>query len=131
MVMAQKSGRCDLRVNEGPAYSRRQLLAKAATAASRVAAYLCVGVRLSWCQNASVQIQGVPTGAACTFKMRPTTAPSAPPSRVIPTAHDCFIHFDERPLDYRLRQSVPLQYLIIERHQHFELCKRCLPKALV
>src|SRR5262249_22208090 len=42
-----------------------------------------------------------------------------------------FIHFEERPLDRRLRQSVPLQHLIIEPHQHFELCKRCLPKVLV
>ena len=47
------------------------------------------------------------------------------------TEHDCFIHFDEHPLDYRLRQSVPLQYPIIDPHQHFELCERCLPKALV
>ena len=45
--------------------------------------------------------------------------------------HDGFIHFDERPLDHRLRQSVPLQYLIIAPHQHFELCERCLPKVLV
>ncbi len=45
--------------------------------------------------------------------------------------HDGLIHFDERPLDRRLRQSVPLQYLIIEPHQHFELCERCLPKVLV
>jgi len=44
--------------------------------------------------------------------------------------HDGFIHFDERPLDHRLRQSVPLQYPI-ERNQHFELCERCLPKVLV
>src|SRR5262249_15263740 len=29
----------------------------------------------------------------------------------------------------RLRQSIPLQYLIIEHHQHFELCERCLPKV--
>jgi hypothetical protein len=35
--------------------------------------------------------------------------------------HDGLIHFEERPLDRRLRQSVPLQYLIIEPHQHFEL----------
>src|SRR5262245_49100081 len=55
----------------------------------------------------------------------------ASPSRVIPTEHDGFIRFDERPLDHRLRQSVPLQYLIIEPHQHFELCERCLPKVLV
>jgi hypothetical protein len=27
--------------------------------------------------------------------------------------HDGLIHFEERPLDRRLRQSVPLQYLII------------------
>src|SRR5262249_24575361 len=47
------------------------------------------------------------------------------------TEHDYFIHFDERPLDHRLRQSVPLQYLILEPHQHFELCERCLPKVLV
>jgi len=33
------------------------------------------------CQNASVHIQGIPTGAACTFKMRPTTAPSASTSK--------------------------------------------------
>jgi hypothetical protein len=45
--------------------------------------------------------------------------------------HDGFIRFDERPLDRRLWQSVPLQYLIIEPHQHFELCERCLPKVLV
>src|SRR5262245_64576606 len=45
--------------------------------------------------------------------------------------HDGFIHFDERPLDHRLRQSVPLQYPIIDPHQHFELCERCLPKVLV
>src|SRR5262249_17670667 len=44
--------------------------------------------------------------------------------------HDGLIHFEERPLDHRLRQSVPLQYLIID-HQHFELCERCLPKGLV
>src|SRR5215472_5254801 len=42
--------------------------------------------------------------------------------------HDGFIHFDQRPLDHRLRQSVPLQYLIIERHQHFELGERCLSR---
>jgi hypothetical protein len=47
------------------------------------------------------------------------------------TEHDGLIHFDERPLDHRLRQSVPLQYLIIERHQHCELGERCLPKVLV
>src|SRR5262249_8889594 len=47
------------------------------------------------------------------------------------TEHDGFIHFDERLLDHRLRQPVVLQYLIIERHQHFELCERCLPKVLV
>src|SRR5262249_48787093 len=29
--------------------------------------------------------------------------------------HDGLIHFEERPLDHRLRQSVPLQCLIIER----------------
>src|SRR5262249_22595761 len=46
------------------------------------------------------------------------------------TEHDGLIHFDERPLDYRLRQSIPLQYLIID-HQHFEFCERCLPKVLV
>jgi len=49
-------------------------------------------------------------------------------------AHDGLIHFDEHPLDHRLRQPVPLQCLIIEcleRHQHFELCERCLPKVLV
>jgi hypothetical protein len=45
--------------------------------------------------------------------------------------HDGFIHFDERPLDHRLRQPIPLQYLIIERHQHFELSERYLPKVLV
>ena len=59
-------------------------------------------------------------------------------SRVIPvsllTEHDGLIHFDEHLLDHRLRQSVPLQCLIIEcleRHQHFELGERCLPKVLV
>src|SRR5262249_30621803 len=64
--------------------------------------------------------------------------PAAPPSRVISvsllTEHDGSIHFDEPLLDHRLRQSVPLQCLIIEcleRHQHFELCERCLPKVLV
>src|SRR6516225_3364257 len=74
----------------------------------------------------------------CRWKKAPAIdgqGPSAPPSRVIPVSllieHDCFIHFDERLLDHRLRQSVPLQYLIIERHQHFELCERCLPKVLV
>src|SRR5262245_42779524 len=51
--------------------------------------------------------------------------------RPLLTEHDCFIHFDERPLDHRLRQSVPLQCLIIEPHQHFELSERCLPKVLV
>src|SRR5262249_9657560 len=56
---------------------------------------------------------------------------AAPPSRVIPTEHDGLIHFEERPLDHRLRQSVPLQYPIIEPHQRFELCERCLPKVLV
>jgi hypothetical protein len=45
--------------------------------------------------------------------------------------HDGLIHFDECPLDHRLRQSVPLQYLIIERHEHFELGERCLPEVLV
>src|SRR5262245_58100352 len=59
---------------------------------------------------------------------------AAPPSRVIPvsllTEHDSFIHFDERPLGHRLRQSVPLQYPIIDPHQHFELCERCLPKSV-
>jgi hypothetical protein len=35
--------------------------------------------------------------------------------------HDGFIRFDERPLDRRLWQSISLQYLIIEPHQHFEL----------
>ena len=44
---------------------------------------------------------------------------AASQSRVIPIEHDGFIRFDERPLDYRQRQSVPLQYLIIERHQYF------------
>jgi hypothetical protein len=44
--------------------------------------------------------------------------------------HDGLICFDERPFDHRLRQSVPLQYPIIEPHQHFELCERCLPKVL-
>ena len=65
-------------------------------------------------------------------------APGPPPSRVIPvsllTEHDGLIHFEEHPLDHRLRQSVPLQCLIIEcieRHQHFELGERCLPKVLV
>jgi len=42
------------------------------------------------------------------------------------TEHDGLIHFEERPLDHRFRQSVPLQYPIIEPHQHFELCERCL-----
>jgi hypothetical protein len=41
------------------------------------------------------------------------------------------IRFLERPLDYRLRQSVPLQRLIIQPHQYFELSERCLPKELV
>ena len=45
--------------------------------------------------------------------------------------HDALIHLDERPLDRRLRQSVPLQYPIIQSHEHFELCERCLPKVLV
>ena len=45
--------------------------------------------------------------------------------------YDGLIRFEERPLDHRLRQSVPLQYPIIEPHQHFELCERCLPKLLV
>src|SRR5262249_14703996 len=60
------------------------------------------------------------------------------PSRVIPvsllTEHNGLIHFEEDLLDYRLRQSVPLQCLIIEClecHQHFELSERCLPKVLV
>jgi len=44
---------------------------------------------------------------------------AAPQSRVIPIERDGFIRFDERPLDYRQRQSVPLQYLIIEHHQYF------------
>jgi hypothetical protein len=39
MIMAQKRGRCDLRVNEYAAYSRRQLFANADIAASRVSAY--------------------------------------------------------------------------------------------
>jgi hypothetical protein len=41
--------------------------------------------------------------------------------------HDGLMHFRERSLDHPLRQSVPLQYPIIERHQHFELCERRLP----
>jgi hypothetical protein len=45
--------------------------------------------------------------------------------------HDGLIRFEERPLDHRLRQSVPLQCLIIEPHHHFELSERCLPKVLV
>src|SRR5262245_48112978 len=49
--------------------------------------------------------------------------------RFLLIAHDGLIHFLERPLDHRFRQSVPLQYLIID-HQHFELCERCLPKVL-
>src|SRR5262249_20375524 len=42
---------------------------------------LHVGVRSSCCPKASVHIHGVPTGAACTFMMRPTTAPSASTSK--------------------------------------------------
>src|SRR5262245_65682540 len=38
-------------------------------------------MRFSWWPKASVHIQGEPTGAACTFKMRPTTAPSASTSK--------------------------------------------------
>jgi hypothetical protein len=45
--------------------------------------------------------------------------------------HDGLIRFEERPLDHRLRQSVPLQCLIIEPHHYFELSERCLPKVLV
>jgi len=63
------------------------------------------------------------------------TAGAAPPSRVIPvsllTEHDGLIRFEERPIDHRLGQSVPLQYLIIEPDQNFELCERCVPKVLV
>jgi hypothetical protein len=44
--------------------------------------------------------------------------------------HDGLIRFEERPVDHSRGQSVPLQYLIIEPHQRFELCERCLPKEL-
>src|SRR5262249_24518063 len=50
------------------------------------------------------------------------------------TEHDGLIHFDKHLLDHRLRQSVPLQCLIIEcieRYQYFALCERCLPKGLL
>ena len=52
-------------------YSRRQLFTNAAIAASRVASKPWVGVRSSSCPKVSVHIQGVRTGAACTFMMRP------------------------------------------------------------
>jgi hypothetical protein len=42
-------------------YSRRQLFANAVIAASRVAAWPCVGVRWSaWCSKESVHIRGLP-----------------------------------------------------------------------
>jgi hypothetical protein len=53
-------------------HSRRQLLANAAIAASRVSAWPCVGLRSSWCPNASVHIHDIPTGAALALKMWPT-----------------------------------------------------------
>ena len=60
---------------------------------------------------------------------------AAPPSRVISVSllieHDGLIRFEERPVDHLLRQPVPFQCLIIERHQHCELGERCLPKVLV
>src|SRR5262245_56856337 len=64
--------RCDARAGF---HSLRQLLANAVIAASRLSALPCVGVRSSCCPKASAHIQGDPTGAACTFKIRPTTAP--------------------------------------------------------
>ena len=57
-------------------YSRRQPFANAAIAASRVAAYPCVGVRSSWYSKASVHIHDCPTGTA-TALIRPSyRAPS-------------------------------------------------------
>src|SRR5215471_5741490 len=89
--------------------------------------------------HTSLVVQKMQGGRAMfgTKRPQPLTGqgPSAPPSRVIRVSllieHDGLIHFDERPLDHRLRQSVPLQYLIIKPHQHFELCERRLPKVLV
>jgi hypothetical protein len=62
--------------------SRRQLLAKAAMAASRVAAYPWVGLGPSWCGKISVHIHGDLTGAAlalkCGRQQRPPRARSGP-----------------------------------------------------
>src|SRR5262245_36051248 len=58
-------------------YSRRQLLANAAIAASRVGSWPWVGVRSSWCPNASVYIPECPTGTAAASMIRPSyRAPS-------------------------------------------------------
>jgi len=65
----------------GLLHSRRQHLANALMAASRVAAQPCVGVRSSWCRKINVHIHGDPIGSAFALKMRPTTAPFASTSK--------------------------------------------------
>src|SRR5262249_17853289 len=80
------------------AYFRRQLLANAAIAASRVDSYPCVGGRSSWYPKASVHIHGEPPGDAAALKIRPTTTPSARTSK-----SSSFHSPDGREADARLR----------------------------
>jgi hypothetical protein len=61
-------------------HSRRQLLANAAIAASRVIAVCRRAILVV--PEGHVHIRGIPTGAALALKMRPTTAPSASTSSV-------------------------------------------------
>jgi hypothetical protein len=79
-------------------YSRRQFFANAAIADSRVGSYPCVGHRFSCCPKASANVQGALTDAACTFMMRPTTAPSASTSK-----SSSFHSPDDRLADARLK----------------------------
>src|SRR5262249_12326347 len=59
--------------------------------------------------NASVHIQGEPTGAAWTFMMRPTTAPSASTSKSSslhsPDGRDAEVRLGTRTLPSRPRAS--------------------------
>src|SRR5262249_55784573 len=81
-------------------HSRRQLLANAAIAASRVSAKPCVGVRSSWNPKANAHIHEDPTGDALALRMRPTTTPSASTSK-----SSSFHWPDSRLADARLRIS--------------------------
>jgi hypothetical protein len=89
----------------GPGGLRRQLFANATIASSRVAAWPCVGLRSSWCPNASVHIQGEPTGAALALKMRPTTTLSSS------TSKSSSLHWpDVRLAEARFRINWPMSY---------------------